>query len=63
MSDEFWRALLDPSAPLPHGWPVGAMGAFLLFCVPIGGGTLILLARDSGQFDAIEAEWRTALQG
>lgn len=31
--------------------------------VPIGGGTLILLARDSGQFDGIEAEWRTALQG
>ena len=31
--------------------------------VPIGGGTLILLARDSGQFDSIEAEWRTALQG
>jgi hypothetical protein len=31
--------------------------------VPIGSGTLILLARDSGQFDSIEAEWRTALQG
>src|SRR5262249_14621764 len=38
MSDEFWRALIDPSAPLPHNWPVGALGAFLLFCVPIGGG-------------------------
>jgi hypothetical protein len=31
--------------------------------VPLGNGTLILLARDSGQFDRIEAEWRTALQG
>lgn len=31
--------------------------------VPLGNGTLILLARDSGQFDGIEAEWRTALQG
>ena len=38
MSDEFWRALLDPSAPLPPGWPAGALGAFLLLCVPIGGG-------------------------
>ncbi len=37
MSDEFWRALLDPSAPLPTGWPAGALGTFLLFCVPIGG--------------------------
>src|SRR5262245_49539952 len=38
MSDEFWRSVLDPSAPLPSGWPVGALGAFLLFCVPLGGG-------------------------
>jgi hypothetical protein len=50
MSDEFWRALLDPSAPLPHGWPVGALGAFLLFCVPIGGGIPagVLMARNAG---------------
>jgi len=50
MSDEFWRAVFDPSAPLPHGWPVGALGAFLLFCVPIGGGIPagVLMARNAG---------------
>lgn len=50
MSDELWRALLDPSAPLPSGWPVGALGAFLLFCVPIGGGIPagVLMARAAG---------------
>jgi hypothetical protein len=50
MSDEFWRALLDPSAPLPSGWPVGALGAFLLFCVPIGGGIPagVLMGRAAG---------------
>jgi hypothetical protein len=50
MSDEFWRAVIDPSAPLPHGWPVGALGAFLLFCVPIGGGIPagVLMARNAG---------------
>ena len=47
MSDELWRAILDPSAPLPHGWPAGMLGAFLLFCVPIGGGIPagVLMAR------------------
>jgi len=50
MSDDFWPAVIDPSAPLPHGWPVGAMGAFLLFCVPIGGGIPagVLMARNAG---------------
>ena len=50
MSDEFWRSALDPTAPLPHGWPVGALGAFLLFCVPIGGGIPagVLMARTAG---------------
>src|SRR5262249_4399642 len=50
MSDEFWRALIDPSAPLPHNWPVGALGAFLLFCVPIGGGIPagVLMGRNAG---------------
>src|SRR5262249_43214470 len=50
MSDEFWRSVFDPSAPLPHGWPVGALGAFLLFCVPIGGGIPagVLMARNAG---------------
>jgi len=31
--------------------------------VPLGNGTLILLARDTDQFDRIEAAWRDALQG
>jgi hypothetical protein len=31
--------------------------------VPLGHGTLILLARDAGQFDRVEAAWRGALQG
>ncbi len=50
MSDEFWRAVMDPSAPLPGGWPRGAWGAFLLFLVPVGGGIPagVLMARDGG---------------
>lgn len=50
MSDDFWRAVLDPSAPLPHAWPVGALGVFLLFCVPIGGGIPagVLMTRNAG---------------
>jgi hypothetical protein len=31
--------------------------------VPLGHGTLILLARESGQFDQVEAAWRATLQG
>src|SRR5512143_1624063 len=31
--------------------------------VPLGNGTLILLARESGQFDQVEAAWRATLQG
>ena len=42
------RALLDPTAPIPHGWPSGWQGVLLLFLVPIGGGIPagVLLARD-----------------
>lgn len=32
------RLLLDPTAPLPPSFPAGALGAFLLFLLPIGGG-------------------------
>ncbi|MFM8412875.1 MAG: hypothetical protein ACKOCT_21695 [Alphaproteobacteria bacterium] len=48
--DELQRALLDPTAPIPHGWPAGAWGVLLLFLVPIGGGIPagVLLARDRG---------------
>jgi hypothetical protein len=31
--------------------------------VPLGQGTLVLLARDSDRFDAVEALWRSALHG
>jgi len=50
MPDGFWQAVLDPNAPLPAGWPMGALGAFLLFCVPIGGGIPagVLMARTAG---------------
>ncbi len=49
-AEEFRRALLDPTAPLPSGWPVGALGAFLLFLVPVGGGIPagVLIARAGG---------------
>jgi len=30
--------------------------------VPLAHGTLVLLAHDAGQFDQVEAQWRTALQ-
>jgi len=50
MPDDFWRALLDPSAPIPSGWPGGAWGVLLLFLVPVGGGIPagVLMARDRG---------------
>lgn len=49
-SDDFWRALVDPSAPIPTGWPAGAWGVLLLFLVPVGGGIPagVLMARDRG---------------
>lgn len=48
--DELQRALLDPTAPIPGGWPAGAFGVLLLFLVPIGGGIPagVLMARDRG---------------
>jgi len=48
--DDLPRLLLDPSAPLPTTWPTGALGAFLLFLLPVGGGIPmgVLLARDAG---------------
>lgn len=36
--DDLQRALLDPTAPIPAGWPGGALGVLLLFLIPIGGG-------------------------
>jgi hypothetical protein len=36
--DDLQRALLDPTAPIPAGWPAGAWGVLLLFLIPVGGG-------------------------
>src|SRR5712671_1123593 len=36
--DDLQRALFDPTAPIPAGWPAGALGVLLLFLIPIGGG-------------------------
>ena len=49
-ADEFQRALLDPTSPIPRGWPAGAWGVLLLFLVPVGGGIPagVLLGRDGG---------------
>lgn len=32
------RLLFDPTAPLPASWPVGALGAFLAFYLPVAAG-------------------------
>jgi hypothetical protein len=47
---ELTRALIDPSAPLPTGWPSGVLGAFLLFLLPVGGGIPlgVLMAHNAG---------------
>ena len=46
--DDLRHALLDPTAPIPAGWPAGAWGVLLLFLVPVGGGIPagVLMARD-----------------
>ena len=48
--DELQRALFDPTAPIPTGWPAGALGVLLLFVIPIGGGIPagVLLAHARG---------------
>jgi hypothetical protein len=48
--NDLLRALVDPTAPLPTGWPSGVWGVFLLFLVPVGGGIPfgVLMARDAG---------------
>src|SRR5919197_385442 len=50
MPPDLFPAPLDPTAPLPAGWPSGAWGAFLLFLLPIGGGIPagVLMARAGG---------------
>ncbi|MBV9172500.1 MAG: hypothetical protein JOZ81_20705 [Chloroflexi bacterium] len=57
MPEDFLRALIDPSAPLPGGWPSGALGAFCLFLVPIGGGIPlgVIMGRDAGVAPAVMA--------
>lgn len=57
MPDEFLRALLDPTAPLPSGWPTGAWGAFCLFLLPVGGGIPagVLMANAAGVSPVVTA--------
>ncbi len=47
---QFTRAMIDPSAPLPTLWPSGTMGVFLIFVTQIGLGipSGVLRARDAG---------------
>ena len=47
---QFTRAMLDPTAPLPELWPTGAMGVFLIFVTQIGLGipSGVLRAHDLG---------------
>ena len=47
---QFTRAMLDPTAPLPDLWPTGAMGVFLIFVTQIGLGipSGVLRAQDLG---------------
>src|SRR2546425_1117855 len=50
MPQDWLQAILDPTAPLPNGWRGGALGAFLLFLLPIGSGIPggVLMAHASG---------------
>ena len=44
------QSLINPGAPLPAAWPQGALGAFMLFMFPVGGGIPfgVIMARDAG---------------
>src|SRR3954463_3376200 len=57
MPSDFLQSFFDPTAPLPAFWPGGFWGAFLLFCIPIGGGIPlgVLMARDAGVSPAMMA--------
>ncbi len=50
MTPDWLRLVWDPTAPVPHGWPHGPLGALLLFCVPGGMGVPpgVLLAKQDG---------------
>ena len=50
LANQFTRALLDPTAPLPTLWPGGAWGVFLVFVTQIGAGIPlgVLMARNAG---------------
>jgi len=55
--NQFNRAMLDPTAPLPTLWPSGAFGVFLVFATQIGAGIPIgvIMARDAGLNPAMMA--------
>jgi hypothetical protein len=47
---QFTRAMVDPTAPLPTLWPAGPLGVLLVFCTQIGAGIPlgVLMARNTG---------------
>ncbi|MBV9323159.1 MAG: hypothetical protein JO352_05150, partial [Chloroflexi bacterium] len=47
---QFSRAMIDPTAPLPTLWPTGTLGVFLIFVTQIGAGIPVgvLMARNAG---------------
>jgi hypothetical protein len=47
---QFTRAMVDPTAPLPALWPAGAVGVLLVFCTQIGAGIPlgVIMARNTG---------------
>lgn len=54
---QFTRAMVDPTAPLPSLWPAGAIGVFLVFCTQIGAGIPlgVIMARNAGLSPAMTA--------
>jgi hypothetical protein len=50
LANQFTRAVLDPTAPLPTLWPTGAWGVFLVFVTQIGAGIPlgVIMGRNAG---------------
>jgi len=57
LTNQFTRALFDPTAPLPDVWPAGALGVFLVFVTQIGAGIPlgVLMGRNAGLSPAVMA--------
>jgi hypothetical protein len=57
LTNQFTRALFDPTAPLPDLWPAGALGVFLVFVTQIGAGIPlgVIMGRNAGLSPAVMA--------